>query len=225
MKKINYYTKLLFSLPRSVYFNFRVLRFKDAIKLPFIILQKTNFLELNRVVTIESPITPFMIKIGVEGTKQINGFPHSIINISKNGCLVFLGKASFAKGTSLDCSKGKLVFGKGFSSNRNCFISCDSEITFGENVLLGDNVIIRDNDGHTIYHEGYYKQNIKPIRIGNHVWIASQSKILKGAEIADESVLGFNSLLTKAFAEKNILIAGSPAKKMQENITWTEELI
>lgn len=93
-------------------------------------------------------------------------------------------------------------------------------ITFGDNVLLGDNVIIRDNDGHKIFYEGKQKDNIKPISIGNHVWIASHVIVLKGTVVADDCVIGCNSLLAKPFKDNNCLIAGNPAKVIQEHIEW-----
>ena len=47
--------------------------------------------------------------------------------------------------------------------------------------------------------------------------------IAKGAKVNDGSVVGFGSIVNKKFEEKNILIAGAPAKKMKENIDWAIE--
>lgn len=46
--------------------------------------------------------------------------------------------------------------------------------------------------------------------------------ILKGASINDNSIIGFKSLVTKKYTEKNVIIAGSPAKIIKTNINWEE---
>ena len=93
-------------------------------------------------------------------------------------------------------------------------------ITFGENVLLGWNINVRDSDGHMMYHDGQKVPSFKPVYIGNHVWIASCVDILKGVTIPDGSVVAYRSCLTKPFAEKNALIAGYPAKIVRTDIEW-----
>lgn len=64
------------------------------------------------------------------------------------------------------------------------------------------------------------KPSHKPVHIGNHVWIASEVKILKGVSIADGCVIALGSIVTKSFDEENILIGGFPAKKIQDNVSW-----
>lgn len=163
-----------------------------------------------------------MIRFGYIGTKQVITQRYSLINIA-GGKILFQGGAGFAKGISFDNS-GEMTIGDGLSVNNNCMISCDDSLTIGNNVMLGDSIIIRDNDGHTVYKDGLAKSNKKPIVIGNNVWIASHSKILKGAKIGDGSVIAFNSLVTRKFADDNVLIAGNPAKIAQRNIAWTVKM-
>ena len=52
------------------------------------------------------------------------------------------------------------------------------------------------------------------------VWIMSRVTILKGSYIAKGSAVAANSLVNKKFTQNNILIAGSPAKILKENIKW-----
>lgn len=73
--KLNFFFHILLSLPRTVYFNFRVLKFSQAIRLPFLLLGRTTFIELARVVQIDSTLCPFMVVFGAKGTKQINTPP------------------------------------------------------------------------------------------------------------------------------------------------------
>ena len=64
----------------------------------------------------------------------------------------------------------------------------------------------------------------KDIIIGDHVWIGQQVVILKGSNIGAQSIIGTRSLVTGKQFEKGVVIAGSPAKVMKENVTWHHEL-
>lgn len=115
-----------------------------------------------------------------------------------------------------------MVFGNNFSCNRHCFFACSKNITFGDNVLIGWNVNIRDSDGHKIYalNETKKDNSIKSVEIGNHVWIGSNVDILKGVKIQDDCIVRYNSCVTKKIINKNCIIAGYPAKIVKENVNW-----
>lgn len=80
---------------------------------------------------------------------------------------------------------GVLTLGSGFTNN-GCRIVCKNRITIGEHVAIGDEVVIRDNDGHEIENG---EESSKPIEIGNHVWIGERATILKGVRIGDGAVI------------------------------------
>ena len=77
-----------------------------------------------------------------------------------------------------------------------------------------------DEDFHTINYEGRQKQH-NAIVIGDRVWIASHVKILKGVHIRNHSVIAANSVVTRSFAEENVLIAGDPARIIRRGIEWS----
>ena len=96
------------------------------------------------------------------------------------------------------------------------------KVTIGKNCMLSYGIFIRTYDGHTIY-DTTTKQAINPpqdVKIGNHVWIASDCKILKGSIIPSNCVVGTSSIVTKAFDEQNCIIAGNPARVVKQNINW-----
>ena len=51
--------------------------------------------------------------------------------------------------------------------------------------------------------------------IGRNVDIGIGSKIIGDVTISDDIVIGANSVVTKSFLEKGIVIAGVPAKKIK----------
>lgn len=116
---------------------------------------------------------------------------------------------------------GEILFGNNFSANQNFFCASNTRISFGDNVLLGWNVHIRDGDGHKIFNENREIINgNRTISIGSHVWLASYVSILKGAKISDDSIVGFGSIVTKSFSETNVVIGGTPAVVVKRNINW-----
>ncbi len=84
--------------------------------------------------------------------------------------------------------------------------------------MLGWDVNIRDSDGHYIIEKGQKKQIIKPVTIGNHVWICSHAHILKGVVIGNDSVISYGSIVLGKFNSNNLLIGGIPAKIIREDI-------
>jgi acetyltransferase-like isoleucine patch superfamily enzyme len=53
------------------------------------------------------------------------------------------------------------------------------------------------------------------------VWIGAHVSILKGSQIAHDSIVATRATVTKAFARPNIIIGGSPAGLLKEEVSWT----
>lgn len=54
--------------------------------------------------------------------------------------------------------------------------------------------------------------------IGSHCWIGLRCLILKGTKLADNTIVGANSLLNKDFYEPNSIIVGNPAHIVNSNV-------
>ena len=69
--------------------------------------------------------------------------------------VVFNGKTCISKGSNVVVRQGaSLNFGGNFFCNANCNILANRGISFGDNVLMGWNITILDNDGHPTYWKG-----------------------------------------------------------------------
>lgn len=78
--------------------------------------------------------------------------------------------------------------------------------TLGDNIKLhGNNCIGNNNDN----------EPEKCPQIGNNVEIGFGASIIGNVTLADGIIVGANSLVNKSFFEKNIVIAGSPAKRIK----------
>lgn len=107
-------------------------------------------------------------------------------------------------------------FGKNISVAENVFINAGCQfqdqggIEIGEGSLIGHNVVLA-----TLNHElDPERRQIcvpSPIKIGKNVWIGSNSTILPGVTIGDNSVVAAGAVVTKD-VEANIIVGGVPAK-------------
>ena len=79
---------------------------------------------------------------------------------------------------------------------------------------------IRDSDGHTVMQDGLCKTGASKIEIGNHVWLCSETHLLKGCSIPEGSILGYGSIALGEYRHHNSLIVGYPAKEIQQGIFW-----
>ena len=120
--------------------------------------------------------------------------------------------------------------GENFSCTDLCNIMLQAEanisVEVGDDCMFATNVRLRTTDAHTIYNvENDEIQNFgKSINIGNHCWLALDSTVLKGVTIADNCVIGANSLVTKDCTAPNSIYAGLPAKMIRTGINWKREV-
>lgn len=210
--------KKLLAIPKSVYYNIRLFGM-GGVKLPILFSRNVRILGLRKgCIEVEKKET--RIYVGFDGVKGIEAARHTNVIIGQNGKIVFQGNAFIASGTSIRVDDGICTFGTGFSCNTNCFISCTEKVAFGKNCLLGWNVNVRDSDGHTIVIDNIKKSALKPVVIGDNVWIAANVDVLKGVSIGSGSVIGYGSCVTRPIVQENCLIAGYPAKIIQNGVYW-----
>ena len=87
---------------------------------------------------------------------------------------------------------GKLEIGKNFGMSNGCVVTAYDHIKIGDNVMLGPNVPIYDQDHDYRAEGGVAAMRFKtaPVVIGNNVWIGANTLILRGTTIGDNSVIG-----------------------------------
>lgn len=175
-------------------------------------------------IEIQGEWTKSMIIIGAKGSPFVaSRQPQAKLLFKDEGKLVFKGKCTIAEGCSIFIDGGILELGKNIYINKNVCVQCVKKITIGDGALLGWNINLRDTDGHMILENNIAKESEKEIEIGNKTWIASDCTILKGTSIANNCIIGCNSLVCgKKYSEQNVLIAGSPARVIKQNVSWVE---
>ena len=222
MPKLILLWELLIGLPKSIVFNCWYFGL-SGLKLPVLLSYKAKIKKMKGQVKIHGRLKTGMIKLGFTAPEMYDNSKLSFVWIN-DGLIEFMNKASMRNGTSIR-NYGHLIFGDGFHISAPSRIICYRHIQFGDDILIGWDCEFTDGDAHKIYAIDDEQQierlnPNKPIIIGNKVWFAAHSKILKGVNIGDNSVVAEGTLLTKSFVEGNVVIGGNPAKILKRNIVW-----
>jgi acetyltransferase-like isoleucine patch superfamily enzyme len=99
-------------------------------------------------------------------------------------------------------------------------------IRIGKDCMFSKDIVFRTGDSHSIIDENGKRTNpSQDIIIGNHVWVGNNVIVTKGSIVGDNSIIGTGSIVTNVFKNANLIIAGSPAKIVKENINWLRERI
>lgn len=205
------------SLITSIYYNFKLLPFNQAIKLPLFIDWRTVIIAKPKTFEVRNP-KRFSIAIGVK-TPKARFVGSERVWIKNRGKITFDTSCSLQRGTNLYVC-GDLSFAKNFNAGINLIINCAGTMSFGENCLLSRHINVRDNDGHSINGE----IQVREVKVGNHVWLGENVALLKGAKIPDNSIVGFGTIVTKSFTEPNSVIIGNPAYVVKTGITWNTDI-
>lgn len=94
-------------------------------------------------------------------------------------------------------------------------IRCRKQITIGNRVTIGADVIFLDSDGHSLDYKkrgtDLDKPVCKAITINDDVLIGARSIVLKGVTIGARSIIGSGSVVTKDIPA-DCIAAGNPCK-------------
>ena len=114
-----------------------------------------------------------------------------------------------------------------WDKNVRIIVEEGTSVQIGADCQIAVDVTIRTSDGHSIIDNKSGKRinSAMNILISNRCWLGESVKILKGAIIDSDCVIGAASIVTKGHYEGNCVYAGSPSKLIRKNIRWVTERI
>ena len=160
-----------------------------------------------------------------------NSFDNSIIQMDGDNNNLYIGAShiGFRNLEILMLASGnnrKLSFGEGCSCEGLSIFhhNHNSTLTIGNNVMFARNCLIQTCDSHCIMdlktHELLNNDETHMV-LGDNIWCAQGTTILKKAMIPSNTIVGCGSTVTKPFTSENTVIAGVPAQVVRKNITWS----
>ena len=114
-----------------------------------------------------------------------------------------------------------ISIGDGTHIGFNNSIRAAKRITIGKKCILAPFVTIIDTNAHPLDPDKRLKceripdHEIRPVEIGNNVWIGERAIITPGVRIGDGAIVGANAVVIKDVPEKTI-VAGNPAKVVKK---------
>ncbi len=175
-------------------------------------MDERSFFEVNRqdYISTGDKATLYIAEDGVlhiSGSFTMHG--SSKIMIHKGG-IIELGNQTYLNGGSIECS---------------------SHVTIGDECAIADGVHILDNSWHDVFEleecvgdnadlkDKMANRSIRPVKIGNHVWIATDAMVLPGVTIGDGAIVAAGAVVTKDVPD-HCMVAGVPAKVVRKGIGW-----
>lgn len=210
----------LLNFVKSLYFNLRYLPFKQAVYLPIWITTNFKVMKLKRgQIMLDAPLRKnfYFGDCGSAGLQEFKGG----LYLDEGAKLYLKVMCVIGQGTVIRCDKNAAVeLGKNFYCNKNCYLRSSENIKFGDDCSLGWNVQLNGDDGHTVKYNGKTSKQKGTITIGNHVWLTSNTIVIKDVNIADGCIVAQGAIVTKSIIESNSLVAGLPAKVIKSSVEW-----
>lgn len=148
----------------------------------------------------------------------------TLVRLRENSIWANEGGCRISYGTTLEVLKEGLLDTGFFTMNAGSVIITAKRIQLGRDVMIGRNVVIYDSDHHAIRNrENEITNPDKPVRIGDHVWLASNVSVLKGTVMGTGCVAGANSVVHGKIPANSLYhMAADPV--LRENYgSWSRE--
>lgn len=110
-----------------------------------------------------------------------------------------------------------LEIAEGTFIGHNCSFNAANSIRIGKHCLLAGGVSVRDFDGHPLdaalrrAHQPTPPEGVRPVVIGDDVWVGAGAVIMKGVTIGDRAIVGAAAVVTRDVPADTV-VAGNPAR-------------
>lgn len=206
---------------KSVYLNFTMLPFKQAIHLPIILTKYTHFYSLSGNIILIDKVKFGMIRFGYFGEDAV--VPKDVrTSLQIEGTLKLGNGVHFGNGIIIRIEPNATVtIGNNVIIGNRTKIICFDKITINHDTRIAWENQILDTTFHFMRSiaDGSVSELTKPIVIGAHNWIGNRSNIMKGCILPDYTIVAAGSLCNKHYDfPQYSLIAGTPCKLIKTGI-------
>lgn len=124
------------------------------------------------------------------------------------------GKCSFFF-ASLLAKRPELEIGDNCYINHACSFVVADRITIGRDVMISANVSVADSPGHPldaarrIAHMPPDRAQVRPVVIGDKVWIGAGVQVLPGVHIGEGAVIGAGTIVTRDVDPYTLVVGAS----------------
>jgi acetyltransferase-like isoleucine patch superfamily enzyme len=161
-------------------------------------------------------------KITITGDTDINALRNTNIFLSGENNEIVLHSLKNVTKLDVACVEGgKVHLGQPEKVNKAVIMaSHGSTVSIGNDCLISRDVIIYSSAAHAVYNLDGSHRGLKNITIGSKVWLGQGVRVLAGASVGDNSVIGSYSVLAGKIPN-NCAAAGNPCRVTTKDIFWT----
>lgn len=180
------------------------------------------------------------IRIRIEGSGNVVDIEHfeiggpADIRLSGDNGTLTIGSLWVREGLTIMNGteiRGERAFGARCTIGKGCTakslkiynLHADGVVQIGDGCMIAPEVVIMNSDSHPIYDRktgAIINRPTHPLVIGAHSWLATHAVILKGAQLAAGTVVGYNATVSGRFEEENTVLAGCPARVVRRDVDW-----
>lgn len=148
------------------------------------------------------------------------------IRFNGDGNRIVIGERSKIIGRLLVENKSQITIGSNTTFERVAVLAGEGGcVEIGEGCMFSYGITVRNSDAHSIMEGGKRTNYAKDIYVGHRVWVGAEVIILKGVEVANNSIIGVRSVVTKKFPIEGSSIVGIPAKVNKTGLSWSRKLL
>ena len=145
----------------------------------------------------------------------------TLVRLRENAIWSCEGGCRISYGSTIEILHHAILDSQFFTMNSNSTLIAAKKIRLGLDVMIGRGVIIYDSDHHTIRNiQGEVINSDAPIFVGDHVWLATNTTVLKGSTIGSGSIVAANSVVRGAVPSGSLY---QPLKTKANYGTWSRE--
>lgn len=208
------------ALPRSIWYNFRLLPAKQAVRLPLLVSHRTVMENLSGqlILKVQKPRAG-LVKIGFT-TCQNSNFHSERTRLNLRGTVVVEGDCSFGAGSCTEVAEGAtLTLGSRFNLGPRSMLLCHKAVSIGTHGRISWDCTLMDTDQHALVDSDGNRTNPdREVVIGSNVWIGCNSIITKGTHIAHDCTVAAGARLAGHYDEPMTVLAGNPAAIVRRGV-------
>ena len=150
-------------------------------------------------------------------------------NLGGEGALMVIGDDVHCAVGAMNCLDASTVLiGEGVTATNWAMLDArhDGIILAGEDGMWAHGVSLMTDDTHAIRDMTTGRRlNTRGGRIvlDRHVWLGESARVLGGAQIGHDSVVGAGAMVKNCTIPANSICVGSPARVVRSGVTWNRE--
>ncbi|MET0820410.1 MAG: hypothetical protein ABWY58_05565 [Aeromicrobium sp.] len=151
------------------------------------------------------------------------------LHVGGDAATIFIGRACVLTAGEIYCGGGSTIVLSGpLVATRSAIVDARNggSIVAGPDQLWAADVYLATDDMHRL-EDLTTGERVNPfgahIRLGPHVWLGRDVVVSGHAEIGEGCVVGLRSLVRGQKIPAHTVAAGTPARTVRENVTWSHD--